>query len=376
MPPTDESGAHRARGTGADALRVLITDDSSVYRSILRRLLTSVPGVEVVGEACNGREALEHIGSRRPDLVLLDCEMPELDGLATLRVLQHSYPDLPVFMVSSLGDAEHTTAALRLGAWDFIVKPGDAEAAGPRLLGRLVAAVSSVRRARSLPERDVSTEARPSAPIQAARNIRKQPFECLVIAASTGGPRALERLLPHLPATLAVPVLVVQHMPAGFTESLARGLARCTPMPVLHAESGHFLEPGRTWIAAGGTEIRIERVPGGERRLRIALRDDGPSGQLRPSADVLMQSLADTLRGPVLSVVLTGMGEDARAGVSALKAHGGSCIAQDQSTSTVFGMPRAVIEAGLADHVLPLDAIPSAVTELIESQRRSRESAP
>lgn len=339
-------------------LRVLVVDDSSVIRKLVSDAVTASPDLELAGAAQNGQVALDRLAAAAPDLVTLDVEMPVLDGIATLKALRQRLPKLPVLMFSSHTErgALATLDALAAGASDFVAKP---QAASPEearafvereVLPRLLALGQRVAEPR--PAAPAAAPAPPAPPARAPRGERR--IEAVVVGVSTGGPQALEQVLPRLPRNLAVPVLVVQHMPTLFTKLLAQRLASLGPLPVREASGGEPLGPGTVLVAPGGRHLLVARRDG---QCVAALGDGPPENSCRPAADVLFRSAAEAYGPGVLAVVLTGMGRDGAAGAEAVRARGGLVLAQDRETSTVWGMPGAVVAAGLADQVLPLGEV-------------------
>lgn len=324
-------------------IRVLIADDSLFMRQMVASMLSADPQIEIVGTASNGQEALARAEELRPDVITLDVEMPVLDGLAALERLMAGNPT-PVIMLSAITTegAEATLRALELGAVDFITKP----AGGP------LPVLDGV--ARTLVEKvKIAARARPRSRRPARRTLPRLVF----IASSTGGPSALADVLSRLPASLAVPVVVVQHMPTGFTASLAERLDRLAPLAVREAGCGIAPRPGTVYLAPGGRHLLLRN--GG-----FVLDDSPPVGGLRPCADVTLLSLIEGF-APILGVVLTGMGQDGLAGFRRVKETGGVVIAQNEETCVVYGMPRAVVEAGLADVVLPLERIGHEIEHMV-----------
>lgn len=342
--------------------RVLVIDDSALYRQMLQNLLRRIPGVEVVGTANDGQEALDLVERLRPDLVTLDVQMPNMDGLAFLRALRARKLPVGVVMVSSLTShgAKVTTDALLEGAFDFILKPvgSDLLAGRETLLKELTAKVASFRGGASAAASRAAPRDVALPPAGAA------PTSAIVIGTSTGGPAALRAVVPLLPAALPVPVLVVQHIPAAFSAPLAQRLNDASPLTVAEAESGMAVEPGRVIIAAGGHHLTLVRR--GE-RIFCGLHDDPPRHGCRPSVDVLLETAVEVFRGPLTAVILTGMGRDGTEGCRLVKAHGGRVIAQTPEGCAVYGMPKAVIEAGLADRIVPLEGIADAILAEIRS---------
>jgi len=337
-------------------IRVLIVDDAVAVRRLVADVLGSDPAIEVVGTAASGRIALAKIAHLKPDLVTLDVEMPEMDGLQTLAAVRRDHPSLPVIMFSTLTrrGAEATLDALSLGATDYVTKPsseGGAEAALQCMRDELVERIRTFCRAVRR-EDEASSAADVVAPPPASR--RPGPVEALAIGVSTGGPNALAALLPCLPADLSIPVLIVQHMPALFTEMLASRLAQRSVLPIGEGVSGRRVEPGHVYLAPGDYHMLVER-----RGATIVLRtnQDGPENFCRPSVDVLFRSVADVYGDGALSVVMTGMGQDGLEGCRRIREAGGSILVQDEATSVVWGMPGYVARAGLADAILPLDRL-------------------
>lgn len=341
-----------------DKIRVLVVDDSVVIRKMLTDVLKSDPDIEVVGIAHNGRIALAKIPQLKPDVVTLDIEMPELDGLATLTKLREQDTKLPVIMFSTLTErgASATLDALSRGASDYVAKPAN--------VGSVSAAMQSVKdqlipKIKSLCPRGISrtasqTPAKPVAKLPTRTCSRKQACEMLVIGSSTGGPQALATVLGQLPKSFSVPIAIVQHMPPIFTKHLANRLNQVCPLEVAEAQGGEALVPGKVFIAPGDWHLELVRSG----TSVVTKLTNGPQeNSCRPAVDVLFRSAAK-LHGPdCLAVVLTGMGQDGFRGGQEIVDAGGSMIAQDQETSVVWGMPRAVSEAGLAEQILPLTSI-------------------
>jgi two-component system chemotaxis response regulator CheB len=339
--------------TTAGARRVVIADDSRLMRRLLADALAR-QGFAVVGTAADGDEALELCRAHRPDALTLDLHMPGLDGLGVLRALHDGKAEpVPVVVVSAFSPAHGAYAvdALAEGAFDLVAKPtlGAPLETFASELGRKVGEAAHASRVRrpapqSAPRRPAST---------VPRRVGTGPL--LVIASSTGGPRALGELVPRLPARLGCGGLLVQHMPAGFTASLAARLNGASALSVREARSGDALDSGTLLLAPGGSHLRLSD----DRRLRLA--DDAPEGGLKPRADLTIADAARLFGRRVLLVVLTGMGKDGLEGAAAVKRAGGRVLVEAESTCTVYGMPRAVADAGLADAVLPLDRLADAI---------------
>lgn len=339
-------------------IRVLIIDDAVVIRRLLTDILTEDPALEVVGAAATGTIGLAKIAQVKPDLVTLDIEMPGLSGLETLAEIRKLYPTLPVIMFSTLTErgASATLDALALGASDYVTKPSNtgSMAAGvqavrdalipkikglcARLLGGAPAAAGA-----SAPARIGRTPAPPRTPAR---------VDVLAIGVSTGGPNALAALLPELPATFPIPIVIVQHMPAVFTKLLAQRLDAKTSIHVGEGEAGVVLEPGSAWIAPGGFHMEVVRERG---VVKLRTTEAPPENSCRPAVDPLFRSVADVYGAKSLAVILTGMGYDGLRGSERLREVGGSILAQDEATSVVWGMPGAV--ASIADRILPLDQL-------------------
>lgn len=343
--------------------RLLIVDDSAVIRRALTAVLSSEPGVEVVGSASNGRIALMKIPLLQPDVVVLDVQMTGMDGLETLVAIRRLYPDLPVIMldVPTPQGAAATIDALTHGANDYVMKPDAAvpsdealRIVGDELLAKLAscvpAAPDAVRPSGALVGRAPAGDPhRPGATAVGAPRV-----DVLAICASTGGPAALMDLVPALPAGFPAPILIVQHMPPMFTKLLADRLAAKARIPVAEGVPSRALVPGHVWIAPGDFHMAVDRDGDA---VRIVTHQDPPENSCRPAADVLFRSVAQVYGPRVLAVVMTGMGRDGFRGCEQVRAAGGQVIVQDESTSVVWGMPGFVARAGLADDVLPLDRL-------------------
>ncbi len=350
-----------------DPIRTLIVDDSAFMRHALGRLLSEAGGIEVVGSVGNGELGLESARALRPDVITLDIEMPVMDGLTMLRRLMAETPTR-VIMLSSLTTegAAVTLDALDSGAIDFVGKPGgslsiDIGRVGAELVAKIRAA-AAMSEASFLGHRQRAVMRHPQA-AQAARpatdSTRARPAiaarRLVVVASSTGGPGALNVLVSGLPGRLGAAVVIVQHMPPGFTASLAGRLNAAGPLCVAEAQAGDLLVEDEVVVAPGGHHL-ISSATGRAQLVQLP-----PVNGVRPAADVALLSVAPAWRDRLLCVVLTGMGVDGREGARAVKAHGGTVYAQDQATATIYGMPAAVAEAGLADRVLPLGRMAEAI---------------
>jgi two-component system chemotaxis response regulator CheB len=339
---------------GSPKVRVLVIDDSALMRKLIPSILARDPEIEVVGTAMDGSFGLKKIEELKPDVVTLDLEMPRMDGLETLRQITRNYR-LPVVVVSahSVNGAAATFKALSLGAFDFVAKPFDAGQA--RLEGIAEQLVSKVKvAAKSGPPKERAAVPEGFRPQKPLRRPFKKPEKVVAIGISTGGPNALQYLLSQLPGDFAGALVVVQHMPEGFTELFARRLNECCAIDVKEARSGDVLLAGRALICPGNRHIRIRRMPLGD---VVVLGDDDKINGHRPSVDVLFQSIGNELGARAIALLMTGMGEDGADGLGAVRAAGGLTVAQDEHSCVVFGMPKAAIERGHAMRVVPLDAL-------------------
>ncbi|HWQ15392.1 MAG TPA: chemotaxis response regulator protein-glutamate methylesterase [Roseiflexaceae bacterium] len=340
-------------------IRVLVVDDSAFMRYSLTRFLEADPAVTVVGAARDGFDALEKLLSLRPDVVTLDVEMPRLDGLATLQHIMDEHPR-PVIMFSSLTQqgARTTIQALMRGAVDFVPKPsggGEIRAVMAELLAKIkIAAGACLAPGTPALRREAPVRSRPATALSLGDAV-------VIIGASTGGPRALQAVLAALPADLPAALAIVQHMAPGFTHSLAQRLNEVGPFVVKEAAPGDRLERGVALIAPGGLHMRF----GEGHRVEL---DDGPRcNHVRPAADVTMRSAAERYGARTIGVVLTGMGQDGTAGAQAVRQAGGRVIAEHPESCVVYGMPRSVVEAGLADAVVPVTEVAATLASLVDS---------
>ena len=348
------------------AIDVLVVDDSPLMRRIITRLLESDPRIRVVSTAGDGYEAIEKVEAIRPDVVTLDIEMPRMDGLEALRQIMQRAPT-PVVMLSGVKEASAAVQALELGAVEFVAKPSgtisiDLYKVRDELIGKVKLA-TLVNLDRVVARTGPIT---PPPPLSPPMGGMKGGAWMLAVGASTGGPRALDQVLRRLPAGLPAGVLIVQHMPAGFTASFAQRLNQRSPLHVEEARDGQEVTTGSAYVAPGG----VHMVVTGERgRPTICLQDTPKVNSVRPSADVLMGSVARLNGACSMGIVLTGMGSDGAEGLAQIKAAGGLTLAQDKESSVIFGMPKAAIERGVVDGVLSLSKIPRAIVTAMQERK-------
>lgn len=342
-------------------VKVLVVDDSAFMRRVIIDILQNDPGIQVVGYARNGEEALEKCARLKPQVVTLDVEMPVMDGLATVETLMAQSP-VPVVMLSALtaSQAEVTIRALELGALDFVLKPARREdmKALAGVLPEKVKAAALVPVGR-LGRRDTGAQTFPSPDLP----VRPGRLEIVAIGTSTGGPSALSSVIPALPGNLPAGVVVVQHMPPGFTGPLARRLNELAPLEVREATADDVIKPGLVLIAPAGKQMLLKRRAD---RVQVRLTDEaGISTLFKPSVDVLLLSVAKEYEARSLGVILTGMGNDGVRGLRAIKERGGRVLAQDENSSIVFGMPKAAIEAGVTDKIVTLSQMAAEIVAVV-----------
>src|SRR5215213_8319197 len=346
-------------------LRVLVIDDSAYVRKVVREILSRSPFLEVVGAARDGREALDLVEQLDPDVVTCDLIMPELDGVGFVREQMARRP-LPIIIMSIASETgEAALTALDAGAVDFVQKP--TALATEKIFEVSDELIEKVKAAAKIPMARV-TVAPPSsaaAPQQMADApvTRRELVDVVVIGISTGGPQALKRLIPQLPADFPAPVAMVMHMPVGYTEMYARKLDELSPLEVREAHEGDVLRAGLALLAPAGRHLTFRRRAGGE---VVAHLDSRPFELAhRPAVDVLFQSAAEVYKQRVLGVVMTGMGSDGKQGAAWIKAQGGLVYTESEETCVVYGMPSSVVEAGLSDRSVPLDRMAQAIREAV-----------
>ncbi len=371
-------------------IRVLVVDDTIVYRKAVSDIIEEIPCAELAGVAHNGKIAVAKIGSVKPDLLTLDIEMPIMNGIEVLQEIRRQRLDVGVIMLSTLTTegSDMTMRALELGAFDFILKPQHSASqtegkrqlkellqpmievyARSKIASGLVSGRTTVRRpplaARSGSGTPATVERR-ATPLAPRLPERKTRSEIVVIGISTGGPNALGRMLPSLPGNLGVPVLIVQHMPPVFTKSLASSLDKKCALSVKEAVEREPIMPNVVYIAPGGKQMKIVAAADGTNRI-IKITDDPPENSCKPSADYLFRSIGDYYVNRATAVIMTGMGSDGTRGLEILRNKGARIIAQNEDTCVVFGMPKAPIERGLVDTIVPLNRIADEIVKTVRS---------
>jgi two-component system, chemotaxis family, protein-glutamate methylesterase/glutaminase len=352
-------------------IRVLVVDDSALMRKLIPAVLSRDSSIEVVGTAMDGAFALKKIEELHPDVVTLDLEMPRMDGMETLRLIMRRAP-MPVILFSthSKEGAYATLKALALGAIDFVQKPQDAAAGHlDSIADELIEKIKVAKRAagRKLPAAVVSDDPPKT---KKKHHSAMAPNRVVAIGISTGGPNALQYVLSQIPADFPATILIVQHMPEGFTEMFAKRLDECCALDVQEAHSGDLLLAGRVLICPGNRHLMVRRMPRGDMAV---LSDGSPVNGHRPSVDVLFHSVAQQFGLTAVGLLMTGMGEDGAEGLGALKAAGGVTVAQSEDTCVVSGMPRAAITKGYADRVIPLEGIAAFLIQNYGNDRSSSE---
>jgi two-component system chemotaxis response regulator CheB len=355
----------------SERIRVLVVDDSALMRKLIPAILARDPSIEVIGTAMDGAFGLKKIEELRPDVVTLDLEMPRMDGIEALRLIMQRAPmPVIVFSTHSKEGAYSTFKALALGAIDFVAKPTDAAA------GRLDAIAGELIDKIKVAKRAAGRKFSPSVTVETKPVEKKTgrallpPNRIIAIGISTGGPNALQFVLSQIPGDFPASIVIVQHMPEGFTEMFAKRLDECCALDVQEAKSGDLLVAGRVLICPGNRHMMVRRMPRGD----MAVLSDGPpvNGH-RPSADVLFHSVAQEFALTAVGLLMTGMGEDGAEGLGAIKAAGGITIAQSEETCVVSGMPRAAIVRGYASKVVPLDGMGAFLVQQYGGERSAAE---
>lgn len=345
-----------------ETIKILVVDDSAFMRKSLSILLESDPQIKVIDTATDGVVAIEKVKRLKPDIVTLDIEMPNMDGLTALEKIMKECPT-PVIMVSSLTTegADSTLKALELGAVDFI--PKEMSFVSVSIAGikeELVSKVKAIHKSKSALNRFHSkTNTKPKRALVSSRKLPTLNYKALAIGISTGGPISLQKVIPFLSEKIKIPIFIVQHMPPKFTASLADRLNNLSPLTVKEAENNEFVQNGFVYIAPGGFHLTIKR----DRMNKLVIKTSKtPEDVLhKPSVDVMLQSLQEIYGKYMLGVIMTGMGKDGLEGIKKLKSVGGHCIAQDEESCVVYGMPKAIIDNGLADTIASLEEIPQII---------------
>ncbi|OGV37253.1 MAG: hypothetical protein A2020_14415 [Lentisphaerae bacterium GWF2_45_14] len=379
-----------------DKLKALVVDDSVLYRKILTDILSTIPDIEVAGTAHNGKAAIEKVRQLKPDFITLDFEMPELDGIETLKKLKEISPETMTVMVSAhtKTGAAITMRALEEGAFDFIAKPEtrniqDSKELLLKQLNPIINVISTRLKlgnavmplARRIEKSAMATSAATNPRvteeiISSSNDIKKRMkaiispganrIDIVAIGISTGGPNALSKMLPMLPADFKVPIVIVQHMPPVFTNALAESLTKKSKLRAVEGAEGMLLEAGKVYIAPGGKQMKLEKDE--SRQIRISITDAPPENNCRPSADYLFRSVAKCYGNNALGVIMTGMGSDGTKGLIIMKKLGAKVIAQDERSCIVFGMPMEAIKAGVADIIAPLENIAGEILDAVNAR--------
>lgn len=356
-------------------IRVLVVDDAVVMRKMITEVLARDSQIEVIGSAPNGRIALQKIPQVNPDLITMDVEMPEMDGIETLREIRKIYPTLPVIMFSTLTakGASTTLDALSIGATDYVTKPANVGSVTDginrlelELIPKIKAHCKHLRAAE--PPGEHTTFLSRLKTVTFPPRARSKPIDMVCVGTSTGGPNALAEVFKSFPGDFPVPIVVVQHMPPMFTALLAERLAANTAIRFHEGQHGQLVLPGHGYIAPGGKHMEVKREG---LKTVLQLHEGPPENSCRPAVDVLFRSVAATYGGNVLAVVLTGMGQDGLRGCQHLREGNAQVIAQDEKSSVVWGMPGCVATAGLADLVVPLDRVGGEIVRRVKESRRA-----
>ena len=344
-----------------DKTKILVVDDSAFARSSITKTLAADNTIEVVGQARNGVEAVEMTKSLKPNVVTLDVTMPKMDGIAALEQIMRDCPT-PVVMLSALTaeGADVTIKALEIGAVDFFLKPSIVSPAGTgEVSDELVRKIKTAAKVKVVRQLKKAEPVRsPGVKLPAVQKRATRLDKVVVIASSTGGPQALCQVIPAIPGNIPAVIFVVQHMPPGFTKSLANRLNQLSELDIIEAQDGMSVSPGMVLLAPGDYHVTVDQDG------KIILNQEPHECGVRPSANVTMESIAKVYGRSCLGVVLTGMGNDGTRGAALIKAFGGKVIAEDESTCSVYGMPASVIEAGLVDQVIPLPKIAPEIIKL------------
>lgn len=340
-----------------DKAKIVVVDDSAFMRLMISDIIGSDDRLKVIAKLKNGKELLDKIDQLKPDLITLDIEMPEMDGLTTLKKLQNDNKKYPVIMLSSLTQTGsiQTMQCLEYGAVDFVEKPSGVAIGNSELKGELITKINGIlenNKTKKVERKNVITN----------KQISSSKIDAVVIGASTGGPKALQKVLTEIDEDIGVPVFVVQHMPKGFTKAFADRLDKICKLTVVEADDGMVINKNTIYIAPGGRHMTV-----GENR-KIKLNDEPSIWGVRPAVDKLFESAVKVYKGNLVSAVLTGMGRDGANGTVAIKENGGITISEDQSTCTIYGMPKAAYETGKVDMVLPLQQIGERISAIVKGR--------
>lgn len=353
-----------------EKIRVLVVDDSSFMRRAIGSMLEEEPDIQVIGYAKDGEDAIRQIQDLKPDIVTMDIEMPKMDGISALRVIMKKFP-LPVIMLSSLTEdgAKSTLEALDIGAADYIPKNlSNISLNILKIKDDLLAKIRAITSKKLPLRRDkiAGTAADKHGPGEQkfkSRLSKDRDIHIVAIGSSTGGPRALQEILPKIPKDFPVPIILVQHMPKSFTGQFASRLSSISRINVMEAAGGEIIKPGVAYLSPGDKHLSIKKTSGGQKQISLSTE---PADLInRPSVSVMMESVAKEYPGSALGVILTGMGSDGLSGMKKIKESGGVTIAQDEATCIVYGMPKAVVDAGLADDIVPIYKIADEIISLV-----------
>ena len=376
--------AHNKNLLKPSVLRVLVVDDTVVYRKAISDILSEIPNVEVIGSAPNGKIAISKILSLSPDLITLDIEMPEMNGLEVLQWMSNETPDIGAIVLSTFTTTggDMTMKALELGAFDFIPKPqsGNLTENISKLKNSLSIILTAYIRSTEIRKilrkspapykfnrnfvRNVP-ESRPRIYKAVSSKIKSIKSDIIAIGISTGGPKALAEMIPKIPADIGVPILIVQHMPPIFTNSLATSLDSKSEIKVKEADDCETIFPNTVYIAPGGKQMKVAAESNSLKKI-IRITDDPPENSCKPSADYLFRSVAQVYGEKSTGVIMTGMGYDGNLGLQIMKDNGATIIAQDQQTCVVYGMPKGPIENGITDLIVPLDKMAMEICRTVK----------
>ena len=352
-----------------EPVRVLVVDDSALMRKLIPQILATDSSIEVVGTAMDGRFGLKKIEELKPQVITLDLEMPGLNGIDTIKEIMRRWK-LPVIVVSShsTAGASITLKALGLGAFDFVAKPQDVWARMPEIAAELIGKIKAAAQSKGVRLKPVpeGIAHKPNSSVPAA------PTRIVAIGVSTGGPNALQYLFSQLPAEFPGSILVVQHMPDGFTEMFAKRLDETCALRVKEAQSGDLLLAGRVLICPGNRHLKVKRLPLGN--VAVLAEEQRVNGH-RPSVDVLFRSVAEEFGPQSIAVLMTGMGEDGASGMGMIRAAGGITIAQSEESCVVYGMPKAAIERGYVSRIVDLEALPNTLQAQCAPERAGGDSS-